>query len=67
MVGWCGVVWFVIGFLVDRGRVEVSFQGLERIAYLAVYVLFVLPVNLQTYSRARAKPALIAADGSKGN
>ena len=48
--------------LLDRGPLEVSFQGLERIAYLAVYELFVLPVSHQTYSQARAEPALIAAD-----
>jgi hypothetical protein len=39
--------------LLDRGPLEVSFQGLERIAYLAVYELFVLPVSHQTYSQAR--------------
>lgn len=39
---WCGVV--CAPLLLDRGRVEVSFQGLEK-DRLSVYVLFVLPVS----------------------
>ena len=57
---WCGVV--CARLRLDRGRSRFRVQGLERITYRAVYVLFLLPVSHQTYSQARAEPALIAAD-----
>ena len=60
---WCGVV--CARLLLDRGRVEVRSRAGRRIAYLAVYVLFVLPVSHQTYSEARAESALIAADDAR--
>jgi len=57
-----GVVWFVLGFGSIAAGSRFRVQGMERIAYLVVYVLFVLPVSHQTYSQARAERALIAAD-----
>jgi hypothetical protein len=59
LFGWQGwLVLFVIGLLLDAGWVEISFRGLERIAYLAVYVLFVAAVSLRTVfpRRARNRP-----------